>query len=122
MWADTQIPAGQDWRETIEASLQQATVVLLLVSIDYLVSQPCQAEMNEALRRRTDDGITVIGIILRPCDWQATTLERLQVLPSGARPLVAWEDRDAACLDVARGIMRVVHDISARTGVIGQGT
>jgi hypothetical protein len=111
-WHDRMIPPGDDWKGRIDDRLQVARVILLFISKHFFASDYCHdVEMAEALRRRQDGSATVIPIILRPCDWQIPPLAGLQVLPKDARPLASWRDRDEGCLNVARGVMRVVDEL-----------
>lgn len=52
----------------------------------------------------------VIPVILRPCDWQGTPFGKLQALPSNAKPVVSWADRDEAFLNIAQGIRRAAEE------------
>jgi len=38
----------------------------------------------------------------------------LQALPSNAKPISRWSDRDEACLDAARGVMKVVDSLNVK--------
>jgi hypothetical protein len=68
--------------------------------------------MTSALRRH-DLGLTrVIPIILRPVDWQQGPFAHLLVLPTDGRPVTTWGRRDAALLNVAIGIRRVVEELT----------
>ncbi len=115
-WHDRQIVAGMDWEHTIDAHLNSASVILLLVSPDFMSSDYCYGiEMQRAMERHRSRGALVIPIILRPVDWQHAPFARLQALPSGARPITEWSNRDKAFLDVATGIRRAVEDLTARS-------
>jgi hypothetical protein len=83
--------------------------VLLLVSQYWLNSDFVRdVEVGEALQRRAL-GLTIVPVLLAPCDWQAESwLSRLQLLPQGGRPLTDYADdrgaREAAFLSVLRTI------------------
>src|SRR5262249_1606332 len=69
-WHDREIVAGADWAQTINDQLETATLVLLLVSSDFLASGYCyEIEMRRAIERHEADQARVIPIIVRPCDW-----------------------------------------------------
>src|ERR1700726_1357463 len=70
-WHDRKIVAGTDWKQSIDAHLMTATVILLLVSPDFLASDYCYGvEMQRALARHGAGEASVIPVILRPVDWQ----------------------------------------------------
>ena len=111
-WHDRLIAPGGDWHAQIDSRLQHSDIVLLFISADFLASDYCyEAEMGEAMRRHESGLTRVLPIVVRPCPWEVTPISRLQVLPTDAKPLTTWVNSDAGCLDVARGIMRVVREL-----------
>lgn len=110
-WSSGQILAGTDPIQEINARLEEADLILLLISPDYLASSASDQEMEHALRRMEAGKATVIPVILRPVDWQGSTLGFLQALPSNARPVTTWEIQDAAWADVARGVREAVESL-----------
>lgn len=107
-WHDREITAGDEWREVIAGELQEATIILLLVSSDFLASDFCWTELSEAIKRHEAGEARVIPIILRPCDWQNTAFAHLQAAPPNGRPVTEWENQDKAFLEVCRAIRRAV--------------
>ena len=52
LWHDRLIVPGTDWAKTIDAHLETASVILLLVSADFLASNYCYGvEMKRAIAR-----------------------------------------------------------------------
>ena len=67
---DRRIVAGSDLGQSIDANLNAADVILLLVSADFIASQYCyDREMIRAMERHDKGEAKVIPVILRPCDW-----------------------------------------------------
>ena len=115
-WHDRMIPSGSEWKEHIDRRLERAKIILLFMSPDFIDSQYCyEVEGSLALHRHTTAQATVIPVILRPCAWQDTPFGALQALPKDATPISTWSNRDEGCLDVARGIMRVVDELTSRS-------
>ncbi|MBE8470271.1 toll/interleukin-1 receptor domain-containing protein [Streptomyces justiciae] len=113
-WHDREISAGAQWQGEIDRNLGTADVVLLLVSPDFMASDYCHdVEMTEALRRHDLGECVVIPVLLRPVDLVGAPFMSLQALPSGARPVTSWGDRDDAFADVAAGIRRAVTRLAA---------
>ena len=111
-WTDGEIVAGDRWRGEIEAALESAKLVLLLVSPEFIASDFCWSfELQAALERRKKDAIRIVPIIIRPTDWEASHLGQLQALPTGGRPVASWSNRDEAWLDVVKGLRRLLNEI-----------
>lgn len=113
-WHDRLITAGADWEDAIDTHLDTASLILLLVSPDFLASDYCYGiEMQRALERHARGEAVVIPIILRPVDWQTAPFAHLQCLPRNGKPVTTWENRDEAFLDVAKGIRTAINHLLA---------
>src|SRR5260221_1137628 len=88
-WHDREIRAGDDWAIEINTYLENAQIILLLISADFLTSDYCYGvEMKRALERHFACEPRVIPIILRPVDWQHDLLlSGLQALPTNGKPV-----------------------------------
>ncbi|WP_437616223.1 TIR domain-containing protein [Sorangium sp. So ce834] len=116
-WHDRRIAAGDGWAGQIDRNLDEAEVILLLVSADFLASDYCfDKEMKRAMARHDAGQARVIPIFLRETDWQSAPFARLQALPKDARPITLWPDRDAAWTDVAKGNRRAVESLRRSSG------
>ncbi|CAN93790.1 WD-repeat protein [Sorangium cellulosum So ce56] len=116
-WHDRRIAAGDARAGQIDKNLDEAEVILLLVSADFVASDYCfDGEMRRALERHDAGDARVIPVILRPTDWHSAPFARLQALPKDARPVTLWQDRDEAWTDVVKGIRRAVEALRARSG------
>ena len=112
-WHDREIPPGTDWSQAIDTHLEQASMILLLISADFLASDYCYGiEMKRALEREQAKEARVIPILLRPVDWQDAPFKHLQALPTDRKPVTTWSNRDEAFSDVAAGIRRAIEDLS----------
>jgi tetratricopeptide (TPR) repeat protein len=112
-WYDRQIKAGTNWAEVIDTHLESASLILLLVSSDFLASDYCfEIEMQRAMRRHEASTAQVIPIIVRPCDWTHTPFARLQSLPRDGKPVTEWPNSDSAWNDVTASIRRAIDDLS----------
>jgi len=68
-WFDREITPGQEWAGAIDAALEQAELVLLLVSADFLDSGYCNGvELKRALERAVAGEIRILPVYLRP-EW-----------------------------------------------------
>ncbi len=71
VWHDRDISAGTDWEQQIKSHLNQAQIILLLISPDFMASDYCYSiEMQRVLERHDLGEARVIPIILRHVYWQ----------------------------------------------------
>ena len=111
-WNDGVLQAGDEWEEEIFAQLEEADIILLLVSIDFINSEFCyDVELERALERHAEGSAVVIPIIIRSCHWQQTPFSKLQALPKDAKAITSWPDRDEAFTNVTEGIRKVAEDM-----------
>lgn len=111
LWDDRQIRPAKDWEPQLVRRLEEADLVVLLVSPDYLASHYCyQVECMQALQREASGSIRMAPVLVRECEWESAAFARLQVLPVGARPVESWPDREAAWSDVVLGLAGVIRD------------
>jgi tetratricopeptide (TPR) repeat protein len=109
-WYDRQILAGDEWAADIDQHLETASIILLLISSDFLASNYCyDIEMKRALERHQRGEARVIPIILRPCDWRALPFAHLQCLPRGGKAVTTWQNLDEAFLAITDGLRRVIE-------------
>ncbi len=108
-WHDRRIKAGDEFENAIDQQLNEAEIILLLVSSDFIASRYCyEIEMRRALERHDADEARVIPIILRPCDWHDTPFGKLLAAPKDGKPVKSWPDIDEAFLDIVRQIKAVL--------------
>jgi TIR domain/NB-ARC domain len=112
-WYDRQIGAGSEWAGEIKGHLEQASIILLLVSADFIASKYCyEVEMTRALERHDAGQARVLPIIVRPVDWKDMPFARLQALPTDAKPVMSWNNQDDAWVNIIAGIRRAIADLS----------
>src|SRR6266700_3395645 len=81
-WHDRQIVAGTEWAKQIDEHLETASIILLLISPDFLASDYCyDIEMQRSLERHRRGEAQVIPIVVRPVDWHDAPFARLHCLP-----------------------------------------
>jgi TIR domain len=111
-WYDAKILPGTEWNDEIARKLEESDIILLLVSMDFVKSDFCWGnEMTRALERHQEGTAAVIPIILKPMErgWKTTTFGKLQALPSNAKPVTKWRNRDEAWADVVNGIRAYIE-------------
>ncbi len=112
VWHDRCLVPGDEIDPAIAKALEEAQVILLLVSPDFLASDYCyDKEVQQAMERHSAGEARVLPMILRPCDWHDTPFGKLLATPKDGKPVVKWTNIDDAFLDVVRDIRRAVDEI-----------
>src|SRR5215813_12228961 len=90
LWLNSKIQPGMEQRTEITAHLEEAHIILLLISADFFsTDHHCYDEMQMALERHKTGSASVIPILLRPVRWRDTPLlGTLQPLPH--KPITEW--------------------------------
>ena len=110
-WHDGCLLPGQRRSEEIAARLKAATMMLFLISADFLASDNrWAAEMDPVLERATRGDALVVPILLRPCDWRTAAIGELEPLPSSGTAVTSWGDPDSAWVDVVAGLRRLITE------------
>jgi hypothetical protein len=119
IWHDKAIGAGTEWESTIARELDEASIILLLVSASFIHSDYCYGiELTRALDKHSAGTARVIPILLRPVDWTTTPFARLQALPPDGVPVTSYSNRDEAFSKIAKGIRTVASELAIlHTGV-----
>lgn len=105
VWHDRRIIAGSEIDHSIDAQLEAADIILLLVSPAFLASDYCyDREMTRAMERHHAGEARVIPVILRPCAWHDAPFGKLLATPTDGKPVTLSPDRDQAFLEVANAI------------------
>jgi hypothetical protein len=113
-WHDRRILAGDDVDDTIKKELEDADIILLLVSSDFIASNYCYSkEMARAMERHDAKQARVIPVILRSCDWHSAPFGKLLAAPKDGKAITTWPDRDVAFTDVAKQVRAAVESMSA---------
>ena len=112
-WHDRQITPGKEWKEELDRNLEQADIILLLVSPDFIESDYCfEIEMKRALEKEQANETTVVPILLRPVNTKSSSLKQLfslQSLPKDLKPISKWDDPDDAWLHIEQEIENVIQ-------------
>ncbi|WP_438038864.1 toll/interleukin-1 receptor domain-containing protein [Sorangium sp. So ce128] len=113
-WSERRLDPGADREVEIGARLDEADIVLLLISADFLASPACMrlAERALELAHSAPRPAEIIPILVRAADWEITSLACFQGLPSNRAPVASWPNHDDAWVDVVKGIREVVKRLA----------
>ncbi len=111
-WHNGEIKAGDVREKEINEHLQQAMLVLLLISPEYIGSQYCyEKEMQMALQRERDGRAKVIPILVRPSSWKDSPFRHLTVLPKSEQQIALAPNKDQAYVQIVNEIRVVVQNL-----------
>lgn len=109
-WHDRRIAAGAAVDDAISNALEEADIILLLVSASFIASPYCYSEeMERAMQRHHDGTAVVIPVIVRTCDWHPAPFGKLLAVPKDGKAIDLWANFDEAYTDVTRQIRSVVE-------------
>ena len=118
-WYDGKIGPGEEWRPQLDTHMKSASIILLLLSRDFLASDYCyDVEMQHAQERHDQGTARVIPVVVRPTDLAIHWLSRLQMLPKGGKPVNKWGNRDEAYQQISTGIREAVEELNKQGGTI----
>ena len=123
IWHDREIEAGANWESDIDRAIEEADIILLLVSAAFLASRYCKHELLRAIERRGEGKSLPIPIILRSCDWTEVFNQpgyKAQAVPRDNRPISGggWRNQDEAYTNVATELRRTIEARFARTKLL----
>ena len=115
-WHDRRIVAGDDVHGEISEHLEQADVILLLVSPYLLASDYCyDVELQRALERHVSGEARLIPVILEPCDWLNAPFKSLRATPKDGKPVSKFPNIHDAFLEVTGDIRAAAEQLGKST-------
>lgn len=109
IWDDRAIDAGDEWRVEIMKALEEANIILMLISNYFIASDFCyDIELKRALERHEADTARVIPIIIRTCQWTDLPFSKLQAVPKNGKAISEWDNPDEAYTFIAKRISAIV--------------
>jgi len=114
-WHDRRIIAGEATDHTISQHLEEADIVLLLISPYFIASDYCyDIEMKRALERNNAGTSKVIPVILHPCDWHRLPFGDLLASPKDGKPISKFPNQHDAFLDVTNAIRAAAEAVDSK--------
>ena len=120
-WTDRQIEAGGRIDDQIMLALQQAQLFIALLSPAYIASGYCyEQEFKKAQERETSGSMTVVPVILQPCEWLSTPFSKFKALPRDGKPIADWSNVHTAFLDVIQHLRKLLNGTKSELTKEGQ--
>jgi hypothetical protein len=112
-WYDRKILGGDNYQSKIDNNLEDADIICLIISANFLFSKACLEEKDNALKLRTKKGIRVIPIIVSPCAWlEYPRLKKLLALPTDGKPISSFYDVNEGWFDVFTLLKKVCNEMN----------
>lgn len=121
-WYNHEIELGKNVSEEIRAQLEQADMILLLLSPNFFAAEETNVLVELAMQRANPPLVRVIPILLRPVDdWKREKFGGLQYLPReltdrGEHKCINSVNNDQVLMQVARELRQVAEAIWATFG------
>lgn len=112
IWDDTKIVVGQKWEPEILQKLEEADIVVLLVSNDFIKSDYCyQKEMAIALERHESGQCVIVPVIVRSCRFEKGPVGKIQAVYPEGKAIKRHRDRDHAWVEATKYIDGAIEKI-----------
>lgn len=113
-WYDRKIETGEKFQNDIDNNLENADIICLMISSNFLASKACLSEKDVALELKSRKGIRVIPIILSPCAWTMhKELSDLLAIPTDGVAVTSFSDRNLGWLDATNWIKKLCDSVNA---------
>ena len=94
----------------MQAYLQQAHLILLLISPDFFAYDPCYQAMHIALQERARRQVPVVPVLARASSWKGSMCGNLLALPGNEQPIAEWVHPEQAYEEIRSGLARLLPD------------
>src|SRR2546423_3124617 len=109
-WYTRNVQPGMERERVVKAHLDEANIILLLISADFMASDYRYGnEVQHAIERHAIGKARVIPVLLRSVDLKGTPLSKLEPSPANRIPVTLWRNRDEAFRQVTLELREVVE-------------
>jgi hypothetical protein len=109
-WSDKQIGPGSKWFDEIKGALAESSIVLMLVTPNFLASDFInEHELGPALEQAETGGLKILWVPVRFSAYTETALQKYQAVIPPDKPLAEMKgsERDKAWLRICEEIKKV---------------
>ncbi|HXI01438.1 MAG TPA: toll/interleukin-1 receptor domain-containing protein [Sphingobacteriaceae bacterium] len=108
-WTDQELVAGTSLDKEILDNLTSSDLFVAMLSPEYIASYYCyEKEFNHAFRMFKDGEITIVPIIVEPCEWLATPFKEFKALPTDGKPVADWQNINTAFLNITQEFRKLL--------------
>ena len=116
IWHSGLLFAGEDASSVSAERFMAATVIVILVSADYLADPQCLAETERAVERAKRGEVRIVPVLVRKCLTDATSLASFRFLPKSGQPVMAYQERADVWSEIASALREIPERRPARSG------
>lgn len=109
-WYDRMIVAGQEFQDDIDNNLENADIICLFISANFLSSPACLKEKTKALELKKSRRVAVVPIILSACGWlDDKSITSSLALPTDGKAANTFTNSSDAWNNVYEGLKTVIN-------------
>jgi len=111
-WHDRMITAGDRWQDAIDQALEEARVIVFLISPDFIASDYINGvEVKRAKERHAQGLARIIPVIIKDVFWEKNPLSIFQALPADGQSIAGASNKDKAFVEVVSGIYKAIASL-----------
>ena len=111
VWTDEQIQGGMNWNTAIQKELENADIVLFLISSSFAASKYSKTvEIKNAVERFKQGKQIIVPIYIETVAKELLPFREKQYLP-GSKPLKDWKQRNDAWVKIQSGLIKIFKDV-----------
>lgn len=108
-WDEGELLGGDEIVPEIKQKIEQADVIIVLVSIDFINSDAYETQWQYVLEKHRQQKTVIFPILVRQCPIDDTSFAALDTrLPRNGQPLNQQKDQAAALTDIVNEIKKTV--------------
>jgi len=112
-WHEGLLEFGEEKEVVIQRKLEDADLILLLISADFLAADlSYEQALQAAYQRQKRKEVDIVPIIVRSADWEQADFARLPlILPNGGHPINSahWNTSDEAYTNVVENLKELIE-------------
>ncbi len=111
LWYDGEIDAGGHIEEEVIAALDNADIILLLISENYISSNFCyNIEMERAFKREQQKQCIIVPILLKDASLnEAMPFYNLKTLPTDRKPVTSFHPHNKGYADITDQLTKIIR-------------
>ena len=112
-WSDQSILPGQTISTSVRKKMDEADIIVFLLSQDFIASDECMKEWNYAKQLAAPGKpLFCIPIILKDCAWKdLLASDDAKALPKDGKPVAGFVDHNVAWQEVYEGIKTIIAEL-----------
>ncbi|MDQ3712707.1 MAG: toll/interleukin-1 receptor domain-containing protein [Acidobacteriota bacterium] len=112
-WHDRRIGAGKEINNEINKHLEEAQIILLLISPYFIASDYCyEIEMKRAMEKHEAGEARVIPVILEPSNWHKLPFGKLLAVPTDGKAVSKFPNLHDAFLEITLTIEKAAKEFN----------